>query len=183
MKSIKYLLLVLLIAFSACSNDDSLGPTMKRSAPELDFELYVGSDKGGYKVTTDTVQSIFKYFTGYYDAALYKNTTIEFTDNLITYVNDGYKIVSTYEFIGDSLYTFKTDGSRVFIACGDKDELYITKSFSRFPITTGDSIHTDSILMDLSKVLKMSPYPSLKDMKLDTDSILWANVTYKFKRK
>ncbi len=186
MKKIVLVFLSISFLFVACSNEGNESSVMIRQSPEALLTMYMGSPGGGKEVlSTDSVQLIFKYFN--YDSTLHGNMTVEFHDGMVTFVKDNVKIVSKYDFVGDSLYTYKTDGSKVFIACGTTEELYLTQGFCRYPNlnhdATQDSVYTfvGEALMDVDKALKLSKYNSLSDMSSESDSLIWLNVKYTFK--
>jgi len=170
----------------ACDNEGDESSVMIRQSPEVLLSMYIGSPSGGKEVLkTDSAQLIFKYFN--YNSSLYSGMSVEFHGGMITYINNNIKMVSQYEFVGDSLFAYKSDGSKIFIACGSTEELYLAQSFCRYPGLNHDGtedstyITTNTSLVDVDKALELSKYNALTDMSSGSDSLVWLNVRYIFK--
>lgn len=193
MKNIKYLIFVLLSIFFSCTSGDGESDVLKfsDSADVSDFKMYVGSEaaqKGELqKFEQDTILYLVRtYMSDQYNGTLFSLMTVEFNNDMVTYVDsiNSLKILSTYQFKGDSLFAILSNGSSRFIAMGTTDSLYRTKSICRFPsaITGNDSTLSFNDTLNLEKVLALSKYSSLNDMKSTSDTIMWCNVKYRFKK-
>ncbi len=193
MKKISYLIFFTLLFFLSCekSNEESSILTA-RYVDVSDFTMYKGTDNGGVEVLFNNLKKnelLSYYFKTGYNQRFYKNISIDFNGNKITYINlNGKKIVSDYKFRNDSLFVITSDSIKeVFVALGSSENnLYRIRSLVRYPLPQEEGKeHKDTIVMseekvDLAKVLKLAKFDNLEDMKNPKDFIIWCNVIYMF---
>ena len=193
MKKISYLIFFALLFFLSCekSNEESSILTA-RYVDVSDFTMYKGTDNGGVEVLFNNLKKnelLSYYFKTGYNQRFYKNISIDFNGNKITYINlNGKKIVSDYKFRNDSLFVITSDSIKeAFVALGSSENnLYRVRSLVRYPLPQEEGKeHKDTIVMseekvDLAKVLKLAKFDNLEDMKNLKDSIIWCNVIYMF---
>ncbi len=193
MKKISYLIFFALLFFLSCekSNEESSILTA-RYVDVSDFTMYKGTDNGGVEVLFNNLKKnelLSYYFKTGYNQRFYKNISIDFNGNKITYINlNGKKIVSDYKFRNDSLFVITSDSIKeAFVALGSSENnLYRVRSLVRYPLPQEEGKeHKDTIVMseekvDLAKVLKLAKFDKLEDMKNPKDSIIWCNVIYMF---
>ncbi|NDV94130.1 hypothetical protein D0T84_04250 [Dysgonomonas sp. 521] len=195
-KIIVAFLICFVLAYTACSGDGENNVIRYSKTDIADFKIYIGSSQGGKEYvfpldqngSADSAKSVALsgYMSSAYNANLYNDFKAEFNDGMLTYTDStGYtKIVSTYEFKGDSLFIFKTGGVPRFVAVGSMDSLYRTRYISRYWDSQREKdtvrVHTD--VQTLDKVLQYAGYSGLQDMKDISDTVMWCNVKYVFNK-
>ncbi|MDH6307904.1 hypothetical protein M2451_000353 [Dysgonomonas sp. PFB1-18] len=195
MKKIIYLFAVIVLFFVACGGDDKESSVMIWTGTNQlsEVELYEGSAAGGIKKdysdieNQDSLQTalVRRFFSGSYNSQLFKGMYVDFNEDKVTFVDSisSRKIVSNYEFDGDSLFAIKTDGGRRFIGVGNMDSLYRVKTFSRYasPKTGKDTVGIYDGEPTLEKLLNDAGYENLGAMTNKTDTLIWFSAKYIFK--
>ncbi len=195
MKRIKYLLVTIALVFAGCGGDDKESSVMIWTGTNQlsEVEIYAGSESGGIKQdfseieNQDSLQTVFvrRFFSGSYDNQLFKSMYVDFNGDMVTFVDSisRWKIVSHYEFDGDSLFAIKTDGGRRFIGVGNMDSLYRVKTFSRYasPKTGRDTVGIYDGQPALEILLNDAGYENLGAMINKTDTVVWFSAKYIFK--
>ncbi|MDR2948722.1 MAG: hypothetical protein LBV71_05890 [Prevotella sp.] len=188
MKKIFCSLLFILFLVSCSSDSDEIDDILTVVTVDLsDFTVYAGSAHGGVEVQFNDLKRTElaqRFFGSRYNYNLYGEIEIQFNDNMLTFVDSTgtRKIVSNFEFKGDSLFINKSDGTKVFVALGTLDNLYRLQGLSRYRLTEEkDTIRVFNEVLSLDKMLQVRGLTSLKDMTDPTDTIVWCNATYLFK--
>jgi len=190
MKKIFYSLLFVLLCVGCSSDSDEIDDILTVVTVDLsDFTVYAGSANGGVEVQFNDLKRTElaqRFFAGRYNYRLYDTISIQFNNEKLTYEygQSGIKkkIVSTFEFKGDSLFINKSDGTKAFVALGTLDNLYRLQGLSRYRLTEEkDTIRVFNEVLSLDKMLQVRGLTSLKDMTDPTDTLVWCNATYLFK--
>lgn len=188
MKKIFYILFFAILLVSCSSDDEEIDDILTVVTVDLsDFTVYAGSANGGVEVQFNDLKRTElaqRFFGDSYKYNLYEQIQIQFNDNMLTFIDSAgtRKIVSTFEFKGDSLLINKSDGTKAFVALGDSDNLYRLQGLSRYRLTEAkDTVRIFNEVLSLDKLLQVRGLSSLKDMTDPTDTIVWCNAAYIFK--
>lgn len=190
MKKILYWALSVAVFLASCSETLSDRKVLTvRSVDVSDFVVYAGSPSGGIEVEYNNLKKaelLNYFFKGKYNPKLYDTFAVEFNQSKLTYtypeaIGSVRKIVSGYIYDRDSLFIFKNDGSRRFVALGTSDNLYRQKSLARFKNKAlRDTVLTFDETLSLDPVLKLRGISSIKELRDVKDTIAWCNVVYLF---
>lgn len=185
----------------ACMSDSESKIVRYKTSDLSELTMYIGSANGAQTINIggDTIQNMDslrrawanRYFASVYtsDRSKYEGNKIsyEFSDNRVTYIsrNSGdsiHQLVSTYEFVNDSLWIDMTGGKRLFAGLGSSPEdIYYRSGFAHFrgADTTIVALIKDTLLTD--KVLgdKFGFAQDLSNLTAE-DTIIWCNVKYLF---
>lgn len=191
-------LLLLLVAFISCSNDDDKeGKLLENRTVDLsDFSMYVGSESGATQVTFNNLKNselVRRYFPNRYAPDRFRYNSMRFAENKLTYIwgtssTNRAQLVSSYYFKDDSLFIEKGNGSREFVALGTNEkDLYRKMSLARYydtetqeNISIGGSDQESIPFIDLEAMLKLRGYSNKEQMTNPTDTLIWCNVIYRF---
>ncbi|MFT3993049.1 MAG: hypothetical protein QM660_01985 [Dysgonomonas sp.] len=185
MKNIRYWTLFIFITLVSCNGGDGESSvlTWNRTTDVTDFAMYVGAKKDTTKVKIDSLVRL--YLSDVYQTTLFSKMTIEFNNDLVTYVDsvEKYKSISPYTFKEDSLFVILNSGLNKFVAKGNTESLYRTKSLCFYSLSGngGDSIFAQNDTLTLEKVLAICNR-TMDEMKGKADTIIWCNVKYRFKK-
>lgn len=193
MKKITYILIAILFITTSCTNDPE---AIHWRQNITDLNVYAGSDDGGVMINFDNIEDkegiINKYIGSAYKKDRYSSSYVNFiSDSKLEYLfadsdnsSKNYKILGNYQFISDSLFVYTAKDSAIFIAEGNKQQFYFTKSFVKYKIEEikdGKTIKKDVIeernyTLNLDSVKAITKNP-LTDKN---DTISWINVKYYF---
>lgn len=138
MKKITYILIAILFITTSCTNDPE---AIHWRQNITDLNVYAGSDDGGVMINFDNIEDkegiINKYIGSAYKKDRYSSSYVNFiSDSKLEYLfadsdnsSKNYKILGNYQFISDSLFVYTAKDSAIFIAEGNKQQFYFTKSF------------------------------------------------------
>ncbi|MFV0537729.1 MAG: hypothetical protein ACK5M3_10195 [Dysgonomonas sp.] len=197
MKKIVCLIVLICLAFTACSSDSEEDYIYKVRYRDLSsLSIYAGSAEGPVNVQYNNLKRTElarHYFKGLYNHLLHDSLSIQFNGDLITYEypqsKSKRKIVSKYIYSNDSLYAIKTNGDYLFAALGsNRDSLYRQLSLVMYPYLSAPNVYRDTVVIsdkpfDYKKdiaSLPLTKYTSLDDLKVSGDTIVWCNVKYLF---
>lgn len=194
MNKILYPLLLITMFFISCGSDDEKDDKLLQNLTVdlSDFSVYVGSDNGAVGVTFNNLKNselVRRYFSGKYTPDLYRNYSMRFADNKLTYIyldgNNQRQIVADYYYTEDSLFVEKGDGTRLFVALGSNPrDLYKKFGLARYYNPTKgklDTISQENIeLLDLETMLRLRGFSNKEEMTNPTDTLIWCNVIYRF---
>lgn len=196
MKKLIYSILFLSLLLVGCSNSDDDGKELARIYIDIsDFSMYRGSSIGAVEVQFNTLKKkelVNKYLGRVYNSGEYQNYTIQFNGDKLRFVDSqdgrtGTQIISTYEYISDSLYihvrdTIKGIDTLRFVALVDtNNNLYREKGLCRYPYPErGDTLRSLDQNLTLEKMLNLSGYNNLQEITDPKDTIVWCNVKYLF---
>lgn len=200
MNKLQFLLIFALLALVACGSSDEVDKKITWNAGVtrvVDFEMWIGSvARAGAIVppiidTAHNVDSVknaimnsnIRYFKGAHQIELFKNFSVEFNDNYLTYIDSSRtnQIVSKYTFKEDSLFINLSNGTKRFVAQGSKESLYRSRSllFYRMPTKDTTIVYNNEVLTQ-QKALEYSGYNTLTDLTNVNDTLIWCNVRYVF---
>lgn len=196
MMKIIYSILFLSFVLLGCSDSDDGQKELKRTYIDIsDFTMYKGSSSGAVEVQFNTLKKkelVNKYLGRVYNSAEYNNYTIQFNGDKLRFVvsedgKTGKQIISTYEYISDSLYihvrdTIKGIDTLRFVSLVDaNNNLYREKGLCRYPYPEkGDTLRSLDQNLTLEKMLHLSGYNNLQEITDPKDTIIWCNVKYLF---
>lgn len=193
MKKIIYIFSVLLLIATSCTNDPE---AIHWRQNITDLNVYAGSKEGGVMISFDNIEDkeniIQKYMGSAYNENRYTSSYVNFISNSkLEYAfidsdnsNNNYKILGNYQLISDSLFVYTAKDSAIFIAEGNKEQFFFTKSFIKYQIKKeidGKPIKKDTITerkyaLNLDSIKAITKNP-LTDPK---DTVSWINVKYYF---
>ncbi|MDR1881546.1 MAG: hypothetical protein LBR26_02040 [Prevotella sp.] len=196
MKKILYLIFPVMLVFAACGSDDGVSAVKRWTGTNdiSDFHAYVGATGGAIPLTyapdskgkTDSARNVFfnRKMASVYNSALFKSMTVEFHEDKTTCVDSAgsRKTVSTFRFKNDSLFILK-GGKDSFVAIGNTDTLYRTKSYARYtsPKTGNDTVSYHNGLLDPDRMARFAGFSDAAAMIDPKDTIIWLNAKYIFK--
>lgn len=195
MKKMIYAVLFVLLAFTGCGNEDENKEARRMYLDISDFTMYKGAPGGAVQVQFNTLKKkelVNKYLSKVYSPNEYAYNTIQFNGDKLRYVKSsdgrtGNQIISTYEYIEDSLFIHILNAATQknaleFVALvDDNNNLYRQKGLCRYPYPQKeDTIRSLDQKLDLATMLDLSGYNSLQDMTDQKDTIIWCNVRYLF---
>ncbi|MDR0824846.1 MAG: hypothetical protein LBN74_07095 [Prevotella sp.] len=189
MKKILYIILFCILIFESCGSDkyEADDILMVTNVDLSDFKIYAGSPEGGKEVQFNDLKKTdlaTRFFGTAYRNNLYDKIEIQFNDKKLTFIDSTgtSKIISDFEFQGDSLFVKKHDGGKVFVALGTSDNLYRMKGLSRYRLNESkDTIRVFNEPLGLDKMLTVRGLSSLNQMTDPTDTLIWCNAIYIFK--
>lgn len=191
MKKIIYSILVCMLAFVSCGDDDKVSSERTVRYIDLsDLTVYKGSPVGGEKIIYNDLKNRIQasyFFKAQYAPEQYRFYNIDFNGDKLTYVwgtseGNQRKIVSGYALKDGKLFIENADTLR-FVAYGDDlDNLYLRKSIARYPLPGQgkDTIQVFDVTIDMDTILKLAGHQSLDDLKAESDTIVWCNMKYIF---
>jgi hypothetical protein len=188
MKKILYIILFCTLFLGSCGsdNDETDDILMVTNVDLSDFRIYTGSSEGGKEVQFNDLKKTdlaTRFFGTAYRNNIYDKIEIQFNDKKLTFIDSTgtTKIISDFEFQGDSLFIKKHDGGKIFVALGTYDNLYRMKGLSRYRLNNSkDSIRIFNEPLNLDKMLAVRGLSSLSQMTDPTDTLIWCNAIYIF---
>lgn len=176
-----YLLLILILAFSACSNDDNTSAGVLRYAEseiESPFKLYVGSANGAVECdTTDRLKIADYISSSIYES--YSNTTIAFPSEnqiLITLAQAGVKPEKSLCKFEDGSLFIHTGEKYQYFGQGDVNALAVRQHYVGYK--TGEGVFLLRKIEPQKDVtpeeaVSYSSFDSLENMKQVEDTLVW----------
>ncbi|WP_051697653.1 hypothetical protein [Prevotella sp. 10(H)] len=198
MKKFLFIIIPLIIVLVRCSSGDGVSAVKRWSEANdiSDFQVYTRNDQGAlepmkYKPdmngSTDSAYNAFftQKMATPYDAQLFRYFTAEFYEGKLTFVDSARtaKIVSEYYFKDDSLFIIKSGNKDAFVAMGNMEELYRTKSYARYlsPYTGNDTVSNYDVPLNLEKVAGLAGFSASEIIPDSKDTLIWLNAKYVFK--
>lgn len=176
-----YLLLILILTVSACSNDDNTSVGVLRYAEsqiESPFKLYVGSVNGAIECDTTDKLKIADYISpSIYEG--YSNTTIAFpAENqiLVTFAQAGVKPEKSMCKFEDGSLFIHTGEKYQYFGQGDMSSLAVRQHYVGYKTGEGTfrlrpvEPQKDVTAQD---AVTYSSFGSLENMKLEEDTLVW----------
>lgn len=196
LKNITTLVATTLLAccFIACGGDNDRNEMRWTGNNDtVEVSIIVGSAEGGKllppmedkKLRAKYVQ---RHFADQYKIDFYSKLSVEFNDNLLTYIDSAKRtqIIAPYQFNGDSLFVSKSNRTNIYIALGNKAKLHrnwggwrtiVTKPNETSPTVTVGKANRAIVADD---ILKAAGFDNLSEIRNPKDTLTWLNVKYNF---